>query len=326
MTRTLEFGTRIGRADGNSPGRRRWPGAIALLAACFLVSACTLLPRSTDPSNWFEEETPPPTQISAAQDLDQAQSVDFPNLASVPDKPRPATPEAERTAIAAGLAADRSNAVYSGERLVAGSAAPAEGAPAAPALARDLGAPGRQAAGLAAPAAVPAPEPARPPAATEIVPAPAPTSAQSAPDQGLAQRMAQADVEIPAPAARTPAWPQRSELAGVIYFAHGSYALDANDRAVLRDIVALSRERDANIRVIGHASARTGNVDPTEHRIANLEISQRRADSVVAALVRLGAARDRVRAEARADTQPVYHEFMPTGEAGNRRAEVFLEY
>jgi flagellar motor protein MotB len=29
-------------------------------------------------------------------------------------------------------------------------------------------------------------------------------------------------------------------------------------------------------------------------------------------------------AEARADNQPVFHEFMPTGEAGNRRAEIYL--
>ena len=91
-------------------------------------------------------------------------------------------------------------------------------------------------------------------------------------------------------------------------------------------MVALSRERGAGIRVIGHASARTRTVDPVQHRVANLEVSQRRADSVAAALVRLGAARDRVRVEARADTLPVYHEFMPTGEAGNRRAEIFLEY
>ena len=118
----------------------------------------------------------------------------------------------------------------------------------------------------------------------------------------------------------------RSELAAIIYFAHGSNTLNADDRAVLRDVVALSRERNAAIRVIGHASARTRTVDPVQHRVANLEVSQRRADSVAAALVRLGAARDRVRVEARADTLPVYHEFMPTGEAGNRRAEIFLEY
>jgi len=128
------------------------------------------------------------------------------------------------------------------------------------------------------------------------------------------------------PPPQTPAPPPRSELAAVIYFADGSDALDANDRTVLRNVVALSRERNARVRVIGHASARTRTVDPIEHRVVNLEISQRRADAVVNSLISMGLPRDRVRVEAQADAQPVYHEFMPTGEAGNRRAEIFLEY
>jgi flagellar motor protein MotB len=27
-----------------------------------------------------------------------------------------------------------------------------------------------------------------------------------------------------------------------------------------------------------------------------------------------------------ADEQPVYHEVMPSGEAGNRRAEIYIDY
>jgi len=59
--------------------------------------------------------------------------------------------------------------------------------------------------------------------------------------------------------------------------------------------------------------------------LANFETSLQRANAVTALLVRYGVARDKVAAEAKGDTQPVYHEFMPTGEAGNRRAEIFLE-
>jgi flagellar motor protein MotB len=29
---------------------------------------------------------------------------------------------------------------------------------------------------------------------------------------------------------------------------------------------------------------------------------------------------------AMADEQPVYHEVMPSGEAGNRRAEIYIDY
>ncbi len=303
------------------------PGTFVVLAAGFLMSACTALPEWTDPGSWFEEETPPPSRISSAQNLDEAKAGDFPNLASVPDKPRAATPSARREAIAAGLAADRSNAQYSGQRLTA-KGAEADGAPAIPTVARDLSPPVTKAA-----AVQPTAQETR---GTEIVPAPALSPAparqtgQSAATPSLAQSAAQADVEVPASAPvlsqSAPAQPWRSELAGIIYFAHGSDALNAEDHIILRDIVAISRENGARIRVIGHASARTSTVDPVEHRIANLEMSQRRADSVAKALLGLGATRDRVQVEAHADMQPVYHEFMPTGEAGNRRTEIFLEY
>jgi len=282
-----------------------WRGRAALIvAASMLVSACTALPEWADPGGWFEEDTPPPSKISAAQDLDQAKSGDFPNLASVPDQPRSATPAGDRADIAESLAADRTNAKYSGERLVAGTTTPPK-APRAPAITQSLGTT------LAQSTVAPAPTPvlAQAPRATTIAPAPQTPS-----------------VIQPARTAQPVLQPRASELAGIIYFAHGSASLNATDRSVLRDIVALSRERNARIRVIGHASARTGTVDPVEHRIANLEVSQRRAEAVTAALVRFGSKRDGIRTEARADSLPVYHEFMPTGEAGNRRVEIFLEY
>jgi flagellar motor protein MotB len=39
----------------------------------------------------------------------------------------------------------------------------------------------------------------------------------------------------------------------------------------------------------------------------------------------MGVERADIQVEARGDRDPVYHEFMPTGEAGNRRAEVFVQ-
>jgi outer membrane protein OmpA-like peptidoglycan-associated protein len=118
----------------------------------------------------------------------------------------------------------------------------------------------------------------------------------------------------------------RTELVGIIYFGHGSAALRGHDRQVLRDVIALHRQRGGSIRVVGHASARTTVVDAVQHSMANFEMSWKRANTVAAELVQLGAVQDEVHAEARSDAQPIYHEFMPTGEAGNRRAEIFLEY
>jgi outer membrane protein OmpA-like peptidoglycan-associated protein len=116
-----------------------------------------------------------------------------------------------------------------------------------------------------------------------------------------------------------------AQLVAVIYFGHSSSRLDGKDRAVLRDVVALHRRHGGTIRVIGHASAHTGVTDQITHDLTNFEMSLRRANSVAAELIALGAARDRIQAAARSDKQPIYHEFMSTGQAGNRRVEIFLE-
>ncbi len=115
------------------------------------------------------------------------------------------------------------------------------------------------------------------------------------------------------------------QLAAIIFFGHGSAELDGRDRGVLRDLAALHRQRGGSLRIVGHASSRTRNTTPDEHQIANFDMSLARAESVQAALLDLGVAPEAVRAEAVGDAEPVYHEFMPSGEAGNRRVEIFLE-
>ena len=57
----------------------------------------------------------------------------------------------------------------------------------------------------------------------------------------------------------------------------------------------------------------------------NFNISVDRADAVARELIRLGAERDDLVVDAISDSKPMYFEFMPTGEAGNRRAEIYLE-
>lgn len=115
------------------------------------------------------------------------------------------------------------------------------------------------------------------------------------------------------------------QLAAIIFFGHGSVVLDENDRSVLRDLVTLHAQRGGRLRVIGHASSRTRNTTPDDHQVANFEMSLERANAVSSELLRLGIAPEALSTEAKADAEPVYHEFMPSGEAGNRRVEIFLE-
>ena len=57
----------------------------------------------------------------------------------------------------------------------------------------------------------------------------------------------------------------------------------------------------------------------------NFKVSVDRADAVARELIRLGVKKRELVVDAMSDAQPVYFEFMPTGEAGNRRAEIYLE-
>ena len=116
------------------------------------------------------------------------------------------------------------------------------------------------------------------------------------------------------------------QLVGLIYFGHGSISLNSTDRQVLRQVVNLQQQTGGRpLRVVGHASARTSVTDPVKHRMTNLNVSMSRANKVASELVRMGVAENAVMIIGKADSEPVYHEFMPTGEAGNRRVEIFIE-
>jgi flagellar motor protein MotB len=119
---------------------------------------------------------------------------------------------------------------------------------------------------------------------------------------------------------------ERGELVGVIYFVDGSTRVDARDRRVLGDVVLLQRQRGGVIRVIGHASGRPKAPDPAAHRLANFALSLDRARNVALALTELGAGAGVLQVVAASDSEPIYDESQPTGEAGNRRVEIFLEY
>ncbi|WP_343563109.1 OmpA family protein [Kiloniella sp. b19] len=113
-------------------------------------------------------------------------------------------------------------------------------------------------------------------------------------------------------------------LVAVIYFDHGSANLDGRDRNVLRDIATLYGQTGGQVRVVGHSSSRTQLTDLSTHQQANYQISEARARAVSSVLAGQGIPAQLIATEARADSNPVFHEFMPTGEAGNRRVEIYL--
>ncbi|MGB8274504.1 MAG: OmpA family protein, partial [Alphaproteobacteria bacterium] len=117
-----------------------------------------------------------------------------------------------------------------------------------------------------------------------------------------------------------------SEKVATITYGHGSARLTAAEQKVLRDVAQLHKQRGGTIRVVGHASSRTRDLDPLHHQMANFTVSMRRADVVARELSRLGVKPSAIFVGAMSDAEPIYFESMPSGEAGNRRTEIFIDY
>ena len=128
---------------------------------------------------------------------------------------------------------------------------------------------------------------------------------------------------VPATAASQPLPPGATRVATIV-FPNGSARLTARDRQILAQVVALQKEQGGTLHVVGHSSSRTRNLSPEKHRLVNYKVSALRAKTVANELIRRGANRRTVATAALADSQPLYQEIMPNGEAGNRRAEIFL--
>ncbi len=111
-----------------------------------------------------------------------------------------------------------------------------------------------------------------------------------------------------------------------VYFSVGATSLDKKSRQILRDVVGMFRQKGTSIRVIGHASSRTRDLDPMVHKLANFNISVDRANAVAKGLMQLGIVPQQLFVGAQSDSEPIYFEVMPSGEAGNRRAEIYIDY
>jgi outer membrane protein OmpA-like peptidoglycan-associated protein len=114
-------------------------------------------------------------------------------------------------------------------------------------------------------------------------------------------------------------------LVATINFGHGSSRLGSGDLRKVREVATTAKQSGRTVRVVGHSSQRTGNMSFERHLIANFNISMDRANAVARALAEAGVPAEQIVVEAVGDQQPVYFEFMPNGEAENRRAEIFLE-
>jgi len=119
--------------------------------------------------------------------------------------------------------------------------------------------------------------------------------------------------------------PGASVKAAEIYFGTGSARLSAKARKAIAEIAKAQRERGGRLRVVGHASRRTREMPLEQHQMVNFDISLRRAQAVAEELMRRGVPAEAVILTAKSDSDPVYYEWMPSGEAGNRRADIYFD-
>ena len=65
-----------------------------------------------------------------------------------------------------------------------------------------------------------------------------------------------------------------------ITFSTGSSQVDYIGQKKIKKIAKIAKERDAKIKIIGHASERTKDMPIAKHKIVNFIISDKRANSV----------------------------------------------
>jgi outer membrane protein OmpA-like peptidoglycan-associated protein len=112
-----------------------------------------------------------------------------------------------------------------------------------------------------------------------------------------------------------------------ITFRSGSSSVDGDGQKKIKKIVKIAKERDAKIKVIGHASERTKDMPIAEHKIVNFIISDKRAHSVANIFIeKYGFPRNKLITEAVSDSKPLFKEIMPAGTKANQRTEIFLIY
>jgi len=339
--------------------------AIFATAGCsYFPDALNPVEWYNDIVNLFEDEETMEAREVARTPVPGA-SRQYPSLATVPPRPAGASTPEQRTVIARGLVADRRQARAAAQSMTSSvpvtAPAPTFGSQLATAPTQPpapMPAPKFASQATTAPIQPPSPMPV--PAAGSSSPggsdalvsqtyrsqlalsAPTVSTAPAGPTASPSLTGGQpAPLSAAAAGAATPlssALPPRplsrldangsavSYRAASLRFKTGSARIGKGDRKKLREVAALQRKHNATLRIIGHASSRTRDLDPVTHQIVNFRISVDRAHAVARELLRLGVPPGKLNIGAKSDQERVFYEFMPAGETGNQRADIYIEY
>ncbi len=290
--------------------RIKRPRRFLAVGLAALLAGCSLIPDAVNPVEWHKgardlvlgsddqprapEDAPNGPQADPRDGRGQAvpgAGKPIPNLNTVPRRPVTSSRE-QRAQTQRGLVSDRD-----GARRYSRDAVRRQGDPVNP----------LQALPQISPKATSQASPRRSPRRSPMAAAPPPGGVQSLSDFN-------------------PAAVRGSYQVATIQFDNGSSRLNARDRRIIRQVFAQQRQTGGTIRIVGHASRRTATENDVRHKEVKLRVSAARADAVARELIRIGARPGSLFVGAVSSRYPRYHEYLPSGEAGNRRAEIFIDF
>ena len=113
-----------------------------------------------------------------------------------------------------------------------------------------------------------------------------------------------------------------------VTFNHGSSQLSDEDVRKIKEVANLFMQNEGKkIVIVGHSSSRTNyDMDLTKHALVNFNMSLERARKVMRQFSTIGMNSQAIELVAMSDAEPLYAEIMPSLEAANRRAEIFIQY
>ena len=85
-------------------------------------------------------------------------------------------------------------------------------------------------------------------------------------------------------------------------------------------------KKNAKVKIVGHASTRTKDMDPIKHKLANFNISDKRSQAVAKIFIDNKFPIKDLITEAVSDSKPLFYESMPAGTHGNQRTEIYIIY
>ena len=113
-----------------------------------------------------------------------------------------------------------------------------------------------------------------------------------------------------------------------VTFNHGSSQLSDEDLRKIKEVANLFMQNEGKkIVIVGHSSSRTNyDMDLTKHALVNFNMSLERARKVMRQFSTIGMNSQTIELVAMSDAEPLYAEIMPSLEAANRSAEIFIQY